>query len=295
MNLFRVRHYVLGFVFLTIFCFGYNADAARVLRAKSKGKSVLIQFSKKELQSISKGDVLFIIRGKKKVGSVVVRKVKKNKGVGRVTKGRAKRGDRLISASSTVKKLSDKIGSNTESDDAGDGGSSKLEIGGLVSYGLASQSVETNQGSLEQDGSGIGFKAYGDFNLLKGIGVRGQAGLEAFNVETEADIGNGTETLKTEISYMSIDVLIRYKLLDGGFGLWVGGGLGVLVPMSQTSGTLDEGSISSTSTFIGQLGISIKAGSKMVIPLQFEYVYFPPSEQVTSSLIAVRTGIGFKF
>ncbi len=289
-----MRQFLFILLALFIVSFSYEADAARVLRAKSKGKSVMVQLTKKEMKAIKKGDVLFIVRGKKKRGSVVIRRVKGNKAIGRVTKGRAKRGDRLVSASRTLKKAGEIAGS-ASADDDGDLGSSKLEIGGLVGFGLASQTVETNQGSLDQSGSGIGFKAFGDFNLLKSIGVRGQAGLEAFNVETEADIGNGNETLTTEISYMSIDVLIRYKFLDGKFSMWAAGGLGVLVPMSQTSGTLDEGSISSTSTFIGQLGLSLRVGKKMTIPLQFEYIYFPPSEQVSSTLIAIRTGIGFKF
>ncbi len=287
-----VRHLTRFLIVLILLAFVVDAEAAKVF--KRKGKSVLIVLSKKEAKSVSKGDVLYVVRGKKRKGSILIKKIKGRKGIGRLTKGSAKKGDRLVSASKAVKSVAKNI-------DAAAGDSeiqepSKLDLGALVGYGLSSQTIEIEgQGSLKQTGSGIGFKAFGDFKLLNKIGVRGQAGLESFNVEGEIDEGGSTSTVATEIGYFSLDVLIRYRVLDGGFKVWVAGGLGILVPMSQASDTLDEGSISSTSTFIGQLGVSVKLGEKLFLPIQAEYVYFPPSEQVTSSMLAVRTGLGYQF
>ncbi len=287
-----VRHLTRFLIVLILLAFVVDAEAAKVF--KRKGKSVLIVLSKKEAKSISKGDVLYVVRGKKRRGSILIKKIKGRKGIGRLTKGSAKKGDRLVSASKAVKSVAKNI-------DAAAGDSeiqepSKLDLGALVGYGLSSQTIEIEgQGSLKQTGSGIGFKAFGDFKLLNKIGVRGQAGLESFNVEGEIDEGGSSSTVTTEIGYFSLDVLIRYRILDGGFKVWVAGGLGILVPMSQASDTLDEGSISSTSTFIGQMGVSVKLGEKLFLPIQAEYVYFPPSEQVTSSMLAVRTGLGYQF
>ena len=95
--------------------------------------------------------------------------------------------------------------------------------------------------------------------------------------------------------YAAADLLLKYGFTDSTFVPFVMGGLGLHFPISKTSNILDINRISSTTVFYGGAGINWLIGGSTYLQVTGEYGMFPPSNDVSTSFIAARFGLGFRF
>jgi len=206
-------------------------------------------------------------------------------------KGRAKKGlYTKLKASKRKKMVADEVGyedaasiAQAEEDEAG---RSELLFGLLGGYGMASQDVTTSGTTASTSGSSIAVKGLMDYSLFDDLGVRARFGLEMFNVTEGA--------AETDITYLAIDMLLRYHIMNSdSFGIFLNGGMGIYSPMSKTSSALDPESISTTSILIFGGGLSFPMGG-MDFFVGADYFYFPPSEDVSTSVISAKLGLLFE-
>jgi hypothetical protein len=69
--------------------------------------------------------------------------------------------------------------------------------------------------------------------------------------------------------------------------------MGLHYPLSKSSGVLDVQRISATTIFFLGGGFNYSLGDSMYIHATAEYGLFPPSNDVKTSLIALRAGVGW--
>jgi hypothetical protein len=172
-------------------------------------------------------------------------------------------------------------------------------FGVMGGYGLDSQSVKTNGGTATMSGSGFAFKGFVDVPVADGLGAIGRLGIDTFNVT--GNIGgstkckSNTEDCKTSIMYGAADLLLRYSFLTGAFRPFGHGGLSVLFPVSKSSNILDESKIAATTILLIGGGFSFAFSDSLYATAAAEYGYFPASNDVTTSTINLRAGMGMKF
>ena len=272
-----------------------TAYAATVNRTKGKAVEILVDGG----EDFVKGDTVFAVSNGKRVGKIKIVKIKGEKALGKLVKGKAPQGATI--------KISSKKASPEESTVEKDSSAADTtlpedgHIGLLVGFSSNSQSVETTASPTEtvkMTGSSLSYKAYGDLPLSESLGLIGRLGIENFNVTgtaANAATCSGTTACDTKLSYMTADVLIRYSFLSGDFQPFVSGGLGLAFPMSKDTNALKAAKIATTTIFYGGLGMNYRLSKSMYIPLVAEYGMFPPDKYVSTTLIAVRGGIGFNF
>ena len=177
-----------------------------------------------------------------------------------------------------------------------------LSIGLIGAYGLANQEVNQGQPELSmQKGSMLGGKLLVDYALFNDIGVRAQIGAEKFSVAGQgldftAPSGTAEVTdIGTDITYLSIDVLLRYLIpFSSSVFAYLNAGVGILSPISKTSTSLNADSVETTSIIIGGGGLGFSFG-KAAVFFGADYYYFPPSEDVATNAISIKGGFMLGF
>ncbi len=312
-----MKRILASLLFFTIIVTGLQllsptpAEAARV--AKVKGKKAIIVL---EGMNLKRGDLLYATSNGKKKAILQVLKTKGRKALVRIRKGKAQRGYRVVPRSNLARKNrqrqrpqeeshEDSSPSDdseyTNSDSKAD---SNFAIGALVGYGIDSMDANLSYSSNDKEavsmtGSGVSVKILGDLKFSNYFGFRITTGLEQFNVygEGEEDVCDDQTTTEctTEISFITLDGLLKVGLLNAPFGIWGGAGVGLLAPSSINTTALDESSI--TTTFAGYvaLGFDIYAGDSLYFPFQFDYALFNNSADVATTIIAIRGGLAFQF
>jgi outer membrane protein W len=153
--------------------------------------------------------------------------------------------------------------------------------------------------TVEMAGSGISAKILADFNFNPYFGVRATSGLEQFNVygEGEEEVCDDQSDTKcsTEISFLTLDAVLRFIFVPGTFAPWAGAGFTLLFPSGSSTTALDEASITTTWAGLISLGFDLSLGKMAYVPFQFDYALFNNSENVATDLMALRLGVGFKF
>lgn len=270
------------------------AEAARVARVK--GKQVIVQLEPSD--KIASGDRLFAVVNGKRRAIIQITRVKGNRALGRVIKGRATV-NATIEARSGEKKSQAASPSSRPADTGSSSGSffDGLTYGLLAGMSLDSQTVKwTPAGSaasesISMSGTGFSLKGFGDIPIADAFGIIARLGLEQFNVQGTTTLGEKT----TEITYATADLLARYRLMEGSFVPYVMGGLGLHFPLAKASGTLEVSRISATTVFFAGGGVNYDLSETMHVTAVAEYGLFPPSNDVTTNFIAIRGGVGFKF
>lgn len=269
-----------------------SSEAARV--TKVGGRKVLIDGSDSEVALSQGGRYVVIVDGKRKA-IIEITQVKGNKAIGRVLKGRA-------AVNGTLQPLSGAktASSGSQRSRSGGGGTpfGDLTFGAVAGYAMDSQSVTvtSNDGSTSEtiamSGSGFSLKGFGDMPVSGPIGVIGRVGIEQFNVS-----GSSTSlgSRKTSIMYATVDLMLRYNFMEGDIVPFGAIGLGIHFPLSKTSDVLNTQQVSSTSVFFFTGGLNYKLSETMYLTAMGEYGFFPPSNEVKTSMIAGRAGVGFRF
>lgn len=283
-----------------------TADAARV--EKVKGKQVLID---SEGLPMSKGEKYFIIIDGKKKGVVKITKVKSERALGTLTKGRAEvdamveptgrssKSDSAFSDDDILKGKKRKKKKSRKDDGDGDGEDTTPQtiVGFLVGYAMDSQSatvasydgsgnvVSTTKESFS--GSGYSLKGFGDIPLSESFGVISRAGIEQLNLSSGSN--------NSSIMYLTADILLRYSFGSGGFVPYAAAGMGIHFPISKSSTYLDVPRISSTTIFFFDGGFNWAWGETSYLVGALEYAMFPPSNDVSTSFITGRFGMGWRW
>lgn len=262
------------------------SEAARVTQVK--GKQVLVDLAGSDVQ-VSTGKKYFVVIDGKRRAVVQITKVRGNRAIGQITKGRAAVGATLAapggkssqqaSASKPQKSDSSTVTTGSITD--------QMSFGVLAGYSLDSQEVTSGGTTLSMTGSGLSLKGFGDIPISGPLGLIGRLGVEQFNVEASGR--------QTEILYATTDLLLRYNFTEGNFVPFGLAGLGIHFPLSKSSTALEVQKISSTTVFFGGLGFNYRINRDMYIVATAEYGMFPPSNDVKTSLIAIRGGLGMRF
>ena len=274
--------------------FSFSASAGKVY--KVKGKKVYIKLSKKERGNVMKGDKLFIMSKGKKKAVVKVRKIlKKGKILAKKIKGKVKKGYRSKMRRSKSSSSSSSVVMEDRSKSRPD-----LSIGLVGAYGLATQEVNQGQATPStQTGTMLGGKLLVDYALFNDIGVRAHVGAESFSVAGQGfnfiTAGSTIEDIETTITYLSIDILLRYRIpVTNAFFGYLNAGVGILSPISKESTSLDIESVETTSIVIAGGGIGMNFGNTDVF-VGADYYYFPPSEDVDTNAISIKFGFMLGF
>lgn len=278
--------------------FANVANAARV--EKVKDKQVLID---NESTDIHEGEKYFVMIDGKKKGVVKITKVKNGKSLGVLTKGQAQV-DSPVEIAGHASKGSGDIGSDEDilkkrkkkkgKKGSGDGedSTSPTIVGVLAGYAMDSQSASVadaagNVTKVSFSGGGYSLKAFGDIPLTESIGAIARGGIEQVN------LANGSNN--SAIMYLTADFLVRYSFGSGGFVPFGAAGMGIHFPISKSSTYLDVPRISSTTVFFFDLGFNMKMGESTYFVGVLEYGMFPPSNDVNTSFITGRFGLGWRW
>lgn len=278
--------HILSLLLFVSFSYAFAADITKV-----KGNKALINLDGIEA---AEGDVFFAIdsNGKKK-GIIKIDKIKGEKAIGSISKGKAqvgwtltKRGSKAASQDETVSPSSSKKGFTASTHDS--------FIGGMVGYGMDSAEVTLDSGSVASlSGGGISAKGFFDYRLFPNIWFRGFAGIENFN-GTGSNVCGGA-TCDVKIMYITFDFWGRYVFSEKEFRPWLGGGFTLLFPMSKSSTAIEENSITTTSTYGVGGGADWFISKDGFIPMSVEYQLFPSSNSSKAHIIALRFGYGMSF
>lgn len=269
------------------------AFAAKVLTVK--GQRVLLD---SEGESFGTGDRLGIRNTDgKAIGLVVVEKVKGNRVVGRIQRGRA-----VVGASAA--QLGESSGKSSASRSNRKSPSLSGRISSTSSYGILGGMTMTTQDlkttSLSNSNVNVNVKAEGtSFNLLgfyqtslsESFGLRLAAGMETIDIKGSVN----NENFVANIKYLGINSIMKYNFYaTPNFEVWAGGGLSFLINMSESQNVY-KSSPKMMNSILFSLGTDIRIGNKSYLPLQFDYGYFQGTDTVETSQMMFRAGWAWNF
>lgn len=266
--------------------------------SKIKGRSVLIDLKG---DSAAPGDTFYAVSSDGKRKAIIeVGKIKGDKAIGKITKGKPAAGMRLeLKPTVTSKHQSGENHASASSSPA----KARAYFGGLFGYARDSMSVNVNSFNTNQfletvslSGSGFSGKGMFDYELFQQVWFRGTLGAEMFNASGNARCGtNNAETCDVKFVYLTFDFIGRYVFSQSNFRPWAGGGVSLLFPASKSTSALDESSVTTTSVFVVAGGADFFLSPTMYIPIQVEYGMLPKSDEVEANWIAVRVGVAMPF
>lgn len=268
-----------------------------------KGKGVLIDT---QGDSMAPGDRFFAVdlAGKRKA-IVTISKVRGDKALGRIDKGRADIGMGLMKPGGAPPSSSQAGNSEDpyyDQQTTSSSGASRMAWGGLLGVSSTSLTADIVTDSGLQQGSAstssTSFSAMGlfDYQLFDQVWFRGLGGVEAFKTSGPAQCGTSSNsTCDVNIMYLSADAIARYVFSNGNIKPWVGGGVALLFPLSKSSSLLQSSSITSTYAFLFTGGVDWKLNPKMYVPISIEYAMLPKSDTVEASWIQLRFGLALPF
>ena len=294
-----IRNFVYAVLLIMLTPCLYAAEVVKV-----KGKGVLVELRGDPAVS---GDVFYLISpdGKRR-GLIKISKVKGEKAIGKLTKGKAAPGYTLeFKQQKSAKSAAPSDGGMASpSMNDGSGTATRAYWGALFGFGMDSMSVRVtgppptniDYGTVAMTGTGFSAKGLFDYEVFSQFWFRGTTGVETFNASGDAKCGVGnTDTCTAKLMYLTFDFIARYVFGKGSFRPWVGGGFGLLFPASKDATALDPASISTTNVVIVTGGFDWFTSPTFYIPVSVEYGLLPKSDEVEATWIAVRAGFAVPF
>ena len=289
-----------NFCVLLIFTIFFSTGLFAAEVTKVKGSNALIDLKG---ESAAPGDMFFSIGADgKRHGIIEVTKVKGDKAIAKITKGKVQVGMSLEHKGSG--------GGGGKSQAKRRKGSKSSEIaagrsywGGMVGYSRDTMKVQVNDFNTGQprettslSGSAFSAMAFFDYELFPQIWFRGLGGLEGFGVSGNSICGTANkETCNASIYYLSMDFLGRYVFSSGGFRPWLGGGIALMFPATKSATALQASSISNTSVIQVAGGADWFISPDMFIPISLEYGMLPKSNEVDAYWMEFRIGLSMPF
>lgn len=268
---------------------------------KVKGKAVLIDLKG---MAAASGDTFYAVDGQgKKKAILVVSKIKGEKAIAKISKGRAEVGMAVQAKAAGGSKASADSATASESTSRSSSKSSSMRAnwGALFGFAMDNMTVDlknntgASRGSESMSGNSFSAKFLFDYRVFKQIWFRGTTGLESFSATGGAKCTESEDaTCDVNIYYLSFDGLGRYMFNEtDAFRPWVGGGFGLMFPVTKKSTALDSSSISNTSVMVVAGGLDWALPSGTYFPISIEYAMLPSSEDVKGNWIALRAGVAF--
>ncbi len=286
--------FVLVFSFLLFVPQLFAADITKI-----KGTAALIDLKGEPAQP---GDLFYAksADGKNR-GIIQIAKIKGDRAIGRITKGRAEVGMTIEPKGSNTPVAAQPTRMKKSSSEGGAKGRSYW--GGILGFGMDSMKAKVLDGTTHAfretvalSGTSFSGAALFDYELFSQIWFRGLGGIEGFNVTGSSVCGTvNNETCNAKLYYLSLDFLGRYIFSEGNFRPWLGGGVGLMFPASKASTALEPSSISNTSVMIVGGGFDYFISPKMYIPFSVEYGLLPKSDEVEATWIEIRMGFAVPF
>lgn len=298
-----MRNFLFAFLLILIAPSLYAAEVIKV-----KGKSVLVELKGDPAVA---GDNFYLISpdGKKR-GIIKISKVKGDKAIGKLTKGKGAPGYTLEFKAQKAAAGPSGGGSSGGGDMAApspqDGSTEWVRSywGAIAGISVNTMNVRvtgappTNSdlGTVNMSGNGFSLKGLFDYELFNNIWFRGTTGVEMFNAAGGTICGSSNNAAcNAKLTYLTFDFIGRYVFGHGNFRPWVGAGLGLLFPAQKEATALDPQSISTTNVLLATGGVDWFINPRMYIPVQVEYGLLPKSEEVEANWIAVRAGVAWPF
>lgn len=275
-----------------VFAFISPVKAAQVTKVKEDQAQVEADPTDPEFNV---GDRFFVMSDGKKRAAIVIVKAKGRRGIAKVLKGKPEVGGTLAAVG--AKSDSSTSAATQDASEAKkprrskSGPLSKTTVGVLGGLNSATQAVTitnaTTSSTVSTAGMGYSLKGFADFPISGGFGATSRLGLEQFNVSGSS--------ASTQILYATADFLLRYNFLSGSFQPSLNTGLGIHFPISKSSNDLDPSLISSTTVLYFGAGFDYIMSNTMYLRLNAEYSFFPPSNNVKTTLMALRFGVGWTY
>jgi hypothetical protein len=258
---------------------------------KASGKAALLEFDADTVPT--EGSSFYVMSGGKKIGIIEITQIKGNRAKGSILKGRAEAGAELEAKGGG--EFSTESGSSSS---RGRGSNARVFQGatwgllGGININSQSIAVPISGGTdvVPLAGTGFSFRGFYDHTISGGFGVLSRAGIEQLVAKGTYAALDGS----TSILYIAGDLYGRYIFGQGKFAPFILGGVGFYFPMSKTAPLL-EGNIGLTTVFAGGGGINYQLSSGMFINFTGEYMFYPPSNTVKTTSIALRGGVGWRW
>ena len=272
------------------------AYAAQIMKVKGGGALVDLQGDK-----ANPGDTFFTMSSDgKKRGIVQITKVKGDRAIVKILKGKVDQGMTLQARGGGSSVASG--GSRKKVGNSGEPAMGRSFWGGMVGVNFDSLKVQVLNNSTQQNEtatlSGTSFSALGmyDYEMFPYLWFRGMGGIEGFSAAGSSVCGTlNNSACNASIYYLAGDALARLVLPAGDFRPWAGVGIELMFPVSKTSTALSTSSISVTNVIQIAGGVDWFISPGMYIPISLEYGLFPTSNAVTANWIEFRAGLGVPF
>ena len=275
-----------------------SALAAKIISVKQN--KVLIDL---EGQDLPVGQKLFSIDGSGKKRAVLqIRQVKGGKAVADITKGQSTPDHRLQVIAGGPPMNTAKTGAQSQAASSKKGktaGRGQASWGLMGGYAMNTMKVKLSSTPVDLTGSSMSLKGFYQTKLDGAISVKGSVGYETFSAKGSISTGtcgsSGSTDCNVDISYLGMDALIRYSIIESDFHLWAGGGLAFLFALSKDSNVLDTGKITTNQAIVGAVGFDYNLSGGAFIPVELNYNLFPDNNSTSASQIVIRAGYGWDF
>lgn len=271
-----------------------------------KGTQALVEFP----NDVMEGEQYFALNPEgKRVGLLVLKKVKGNKAIAQIAKGKAQVGYALISRSAAAGSTSSSPVTTPATSDspttsgATDFKTQKHAWGGLLTLWQNSMSANEKdslnvEATANMTGTSFGLGGFYDYSFSPNLQVRGIASYDMYEASSTIPInGCNSKTSRNcdvKISYLSVYGSLKYNFTLSNMRFFVMAGTGLLYAISKQSTALKASDISLTQVFTAGGGLDYKLNAKSFIPISLEYGLFPPSEDVKANSIILRVGYGLE-
>jgi hypothetical protein len=245
---------------------------------KITGAKVIFNFDGESAPS--PGDKYFILdnSSNKEIGLFQVLKIKGNRALGKLLKGRGKAGDSTELAQQRTPP--DRRSKNESSAMVRPNPRVEAQGSRQMFYGFGADFIMTSRylnlasvGAGSFAGNAIGYRFVVDYPIKPPWVLLGSVGIHPFSVSGTATLDSEAFNYKETASYIAVEALARYLLEGRTEGLWVGGGLGLYLPSSFSS-TISTEKSKTEVTPIGSAGYNMRLGRKFTT-FKVDVVNFP--------------------
>lgn len=264
---------------------------ANITALKVTGKKAVLEFD--SANPLEKGDKLKSVDGNT---LVIIGKVKGNKAIANIKSGEAQKGMQFAKAGANKKKGKEK--SITESPLAPTPEQkNKLLFGILAGVGMGSMEValtdisQTQKETAKLSGMGITVKGFADMPLGSVMFLRGSLGYESIDTTgtlTQFSLCGGSTKCVVQIPFIAADGIAGIYFVNRSWKFYGFGGGGLLFPMGPNTNALNSSSIKQSGAI--RAGAGLRFGK---FPIEVEYEMLPPSSDVKTTVIQIRTGYAF--
>ncbi len=297
----------LFFLFVLSYFIPDRAHAVKILTIKAD--KILLQFDTKE--SFKIGDVFSVdTASKKAVAQIQIKAIKGQKILGTISSGSLS--EQKETYILTPVKLEQQASLNTTQATAKtnpDENSQKpFQIksphswGGLIGFAQNKMNVKlTGVSSVDLSGSSFSLEGFYQQSLDDKIEVLARFGYDTLKVQGASKVSGVCNGIPcqidniVDISYLDLDLVVKYMLYTKPPGFWAGAGLGFLYPINKNSNLIDTGKIGLQQKIILSGGVDFKFTERSFIPLQLDFTYFPESASMNTNQLILRVGYGLKF